>query len=152
MQDRGFTLVEVLVALSILIVAALATAQMMSAAALAINATRTHTITAGLAAQRMEQLLAVEWTSLVPTPPNALDENVAGCVEFLDRDGRVVGTGVTPTGEAAFVRRWAIAAPAEAPDARVLSVLVRALASDLAGARGHPGEARLLTVRARVDQ
>ena len=151
MQDRGFTLVEVLVALGILVAAALATAQMMSAAALAIHATRTHTITASLAAQRMEQLLAVEWTDLTPTPPTALDENVAGCVEFLDPDGRVIGTRATPPANAAFVRRWAIGTPLEAPDARVLSVLVRGLAADRAGARGHPGEARLLTVRARMD-
>ena len=154
MQARGFTLIEVLIALGILVLAALGTAQLLSAAALAVRDARVHAVAATAAAQRMEQLLALEWEApgLAASPAGALDDNVDGGVDFLDADGQVVGAGPLAPAGAAFVRRWSIdAATGERPDVRVLRVVARALAADLAGARAARGEARLVTVRARID-
>ena len=155
MQARGFTLVEVLVALALLLLAALATAQTLILSAAAVRDTRVQTLTAAAAAQRAEQLLALEWTApeLVPSPAGALDQNTDGYVDFLDGDGRVLAAGTVPPAEAAFVRRWAIDPPATGvADALVIRVVARSLAADLAGVRGGRGEARLVTVRARVDR
>jgi len=150
MHARGFTLVEVLVSLAIVLLAALATAQTLALAATAVHDARVHTVTAAAAAQRLEQLLAAEWAALTPSPANALDDDIGGYVDFLDADGNVVGVGAAPPPGAAFVRRWAIGPPATGTaNALVIRVLARSLAADRAGARGARGEARLVTVRAR---
>ena len=137
MDDRGFTLLEALVALAILTVAALATAQLLGAAAIAVHDSRVQALTTTLAAQRMEQLVAADWSA---TPPGgSLDTDVAGYRDYLELDGGV------------FVRRWAIdLLPDGREDARVIRVLVRSLAADAARAHGARGEARLVTVRARL--
>ena len=151
-EAEGFTLVEVLVALSIVVVAALATAQILTLAAAAVRDSRVSMLTTSLAAQRVEQLMAGEWAALVPSPPNSLDVNMAGYVDVLDARGVVVGAGPVPPGDAVFVRRWAVQPPATgAADARVIRVLVRSLAADRGGAHGARGEAQLVTVRASVQ-
>lgn len=137
MDDRGFTLLEALVALAILTVAALATAQLLSAAALTVHDSRVQTLTTTLASQRLEQLVAAEWSAT--TPGGSLDTDVGGYMDYLDLDGAV------------FVRRWAIdLLPDGREDARVFRVLVRSLAADAAAAHGARGEARLVTVRTRL--
>ena len=154
MQARGFTLIEVLIALGILVLAALGTAQLLGAAAVAVRDARVHAVAATAAAQRMEQLLALEWggPGMSTSPAGALDGNVDGCVDFLDPDGQVVGAGPLAPPGAAFVRRWSIdEAAGVRPDVRVLRVVTRPLAADLAGVRGARGEARLVSVRARID-
>ena len=154
MQARGFTLIEVLIALGILVLAALGTAQLLGAAAVAVRDAHVHVVAATAAAQRMEQLLALEWEApgLAVSPAGALDDNVDGCVDYLDADGQVLGAGPMVPAGAAFVRRWSIdEAAGERPEARVLRVVTRSLAADLAGARGARGEARLVTMRARID-
>ena len=152
---RGFTLVEVLVALAILLLAALAAAQTLSLAAAAVHDSRVHTLTAAAAAQRMEQLLALPWAdpALTPSPPNTLEVNVAGYVDFLDAAGTAVGATTTPPAGAVLVRRWAIDVPSSGvADALVIQVLARSLAADAAGARGSRGQAALVTVRAKVER
>lgn len=137
MDDRGFTLLEALVALAILTVAALATAQLLSAAALDVHDSRIQAFTTTLAAQRMEQLVAADWSAA--PPGGSLDTDVAGYMDYLELDGGV------------FVRRWAIdLLPDGREDGRVVRVLVRSLAADAARAHGARGEARLVTVRARL--
>ena len=175
MQERGFTLIEVLTALAILVVGALATAQVLAAVATYIRDARTHTLATWLAAQRMEQLLALEWafdaaglpksdgtTNLTTTPPgrggpgltvspaNSLDQNVAGFVDYLDGDGTWAGTGASPPATAVFVRRWAVTSPSRSADTLVIQVLVRSVAADAAGVRGARGEAELATLRVRT--
>ena len=152
MHARGFTLVEVLVALTILLLAVLATAQTLTVAAAAVHDSRVHTLTAAMAAQRAEQLLGVDWLALNPSPANSLEQNIDGYVDFLDADGRVVGTTPVPPLDAAFVRRWAIDPPATgSAGALVIRVVVRSLAADVAGARGARGEARVVTIRAKEE-
>ena len=153
MDDHGFTLLEALVALAILGIAALATAQMLAAAAIAVHNSRIQTLTTTLASQRLEQLLADDWEAAAPAlvPGGSLEADVAGYVDFLDQDGEWIGAAGAPPPGSVFVRRWAIALlPDGGQDARVIRVLVRSVAGDAAGARGGRGEARLITVRTRL--
>lgn len=155
MHARGFTLVEVLVALALLLLAALATAQTLSVGALAVHDSRGHAMAAAAAAQRVEQLLAVEWSdpSLTPSPPATLDQNIDGYCDYLGADGRVISNGPEAPPAATMMRRWAIDVPANgSANARVIRVIARSLAADRAGAYAARGEARLVTVRARLDR
>ena len=149
---RGFTLIEVLVALAILVIAALATVQVLVVAAAAMHDARVHTSTAILAAQRMEQLLALDWDAagLAPSPSDTLEADVEGYIDYLDGAGTTLGTSVTPPAAAAFVRRWAVDPYSSGRETIVIRVLVRSLAADAGGRRGSWGEARLVTLRTRV--
>ena len=153
MHARGFTLVEVLTALAILVIAALATVQVLVVATAAMHDARVHTSTAILAAQRMEQLLALDWgaAELSLSPSNTLEANVGGYVDYLDGASTTLGTSVTPPAGAAFVRRWAVDPyPESGGETIVIRVLVRSLAGDAGGRRGGRGETRLVTLRTRV--
>lgn len=104
--DKGFTLIEAIVALAIV------TSGVVSLAALARQVTdtvagsRRHLAAATFA----DAFVAIRaGTPLAPTAPDCLSRDVGGCFETLDGDGRVTG------GPAAFVRRWRIAAVAAAP-------------------------------------
>jgi hypothetical protein len=79
---------------------------------------------------------------LAPSPATSLSQNIAGYVDYLDKDGRWTGNGAAPDGLAAFVRRWSVqAATADPLNTRVLRVLVfPATASS-----GAPGTAPLST-------
>lgn len=173
MAARGFTLVEVLVALAVLAVAALGCAHLIAVATRAMQVARLQGVTATAAASRMEELrhlafafdaagaritdtstdLSHEFpssggTGLTPGD-GTLDHSVSGYVDYLDASGLWVGRGVQPPAEAVLVRRWAIDAPTGA-DLLVLQVLVRPLVSDGGNVHRGVGEARLLSARARV--
>ena len=45
---------------------------------------------------------------LNPSPSDALEENRAGFVDYLDARGNCVGTGTTPPAGSVFTRRWSI--------------------------------------------
>ena len=150
--DAGFSLVEVLFALVLLMVAALGVAQLF-AVAVARNANARHqTSTTVLAAQKMEQLRALTWgfdvanpgfpvsdttsnlaeypvtatgEGLNPSPPSSLDSNTDGYVDFLDKRGQWVGTGSTPPPTAQYIRRWNIRPlPTNPNNTLILQVLV----------------------------
>ena len=56
MSERGFTLVEVLTALALLVVVALSAAQLLAATAASIRVARMKTTASALAATRLESL------------------------------------------------------------------------------------------------
>lgn len=176
MSERGFTLIEVLVALGLLTVAALSGLQLLAMATGSMAAARTQSLAASLAASRMEQLrglrfeldaagLRVTDTStdltvdppgaggagLSPSGPAALDADLAGYVDFLDGRGRWVGNGPGPPPGAALVRRWSVDPMDISGDLIAVQVLVRPLQGGAvpAGMRAG-GEARFTTLRARV--
>ena len=154
MNDRGFTLMEVLVAMALLCVAALGGIQLVAVATGMMSRARVHSLATGLAASRMEQLrglrfefddgglrvtdAATDVSAEPPAPGGAglavssgatLDGNVPGYVDFLDRNGAWTGNGTAPAAGTAFVRRWAIEAVDPAGDLLVLQVLVRPVTS-----------------------
>jgi prepilin-type N-terminal cleavage/methylation domain-containing protein len=149
--ERGFSLLETLVAASILTVTLAGLAQVL-VASMRVNASaRTITYAALLAQQKMEQLRGLTWgydvaglpvadtstdlaaasaaaaggKGLTPSPPNALASNIDGYCDFVDRFGRVSGGGTTPPRGTAYIRRWSIEPlPANPANALVLQVLV----------------------------
>ena len=176
MENRGFTLIEVLVAMTVLCVAALGGVQLVAMATQMMAGARTHALSAHLASARLEQLRGLRLafdnagqrvtdlsTALTADPPGpggsgladsgpaTLNANVAGFVDFLDGTGRWAGTGAAAPPGAAFVRRWSIERTDVNGDLLVIQVVVRPLAGGAANAvRRVNGEVRYATLRARV--
>lgn len=137
-RTSGFTLVEVLIAVAILVTIALGVAQLIVVATHAIRAAREQTSAVILAAAKMDQLRSLAWayepsapgTPAVPrsdrttdvshpdhasrggglaaSPAGTLSTNVPPYVDYLDGLGRWVGNGTDPPAGALFIRRWAV--------------------------------------------
>src|SRR5207248_7146702 len=113
-RSEGFSLLEVLVAVAILLVAVTALAHLSTVSTRANNSARTATVASLLATQKMEQLRALTWgfdvagaaisdtttditvfpprpldgIGLTPSPAGALAQNTAGYCDFLAANGR----------------------------------------------------------------
>lgn len=154
-RDRGFTLIEVLVALLLVAVMAQGAAVLGDRTVAAIHRSREQTSATIFAAQKMEQLRSLTWgfdagfdpepatdasTDLSREPASAggaglgraggsLDANMAGYTDFLDARGGWVGAGTSPPPAAVFVRRWRVSPLSTAPDnVVVLEVFVTTVA------------------------
>lgn len=133
--ERGFSLVEVIFSLAILMAVCLGVAQLFTVATQANLGAKGQTSTAILAAQKMEQLRGLTWgfdatglglplsdtstdltqdpptnsgSGLNPSPPGTLQNNTSGFVDYLDQYGTWVGTGTTPPPTAYYIRRWSV--------------------------------------------
>jgi prepilin-type N-terminal cleavage/methylation domain-containing protein len=150
--DEGLTLIEVLVGMVVLSVAALGSAGLSVTSLNMAAAARLQTMTTVLAAQKMEQLRALAWrfadsgvllpvsdvvtdlsgdpmaaggTGLSSSPGGTLLANTVGYVDYLDKHGAWAGNGGSPPAAAVFIRRWNVAPlPWSPTDAIVLRVLV----------------------------
>ena len=134
-SERGFSLVEVMFSLGILMAVCLGVAQLFTVATRANLGAKGQTSTSILAAQKMEQLRGLTWGfdstalglpltdattdlcqdpptntggGLNPSPPGTLQANTPGFVDYLDQYGNWAGTGSTPTPTAYYIRRWSI--------------------------------------------
>lgn len=170
MQTRGFTLVEVLVAMAVLLTATAGSVHLLAFATRAMHTARMQGVSVLAASARLDELRGLRFefaedgqrltdlsTHLAASPPHdggsglapggaaSLDVNVSGFVDYLDGSGAWIGEGAAPPPGAAFVRRWAIEAP-EDPDLLLLHVVVRPIANPAAG------ETRFVTVRLRVQR
>jgi type II secretory pathway pseudopilin PulG len=169
--ERGFSLVEAVVATSLLAVVSLGVAQLFAASTLAGRAARDQTSAALLAVQKMEQLQSLEFscagctsesagslvtdfqTNLAVDPPggggpglsassaDTLESDTPGYVDYLDAAGRWIGTGTAPPPGTSFIRRWAIRPLPSAP-AEELLLLVRVVPARV-DARRNGGAGRL---------
>jgi type II secretory pathway pseudopilin PulG len=141
--SRGFSLVEALVAATILAGALGALAQVAVAAARANDSARGATTAVMAARQKLEELRALDGAHplLRLTPPGALRTRVAGCFDLLTADGRAATID-----DAVFERRWSIEPLADSPGgARLLQVRVFRRA-----AMGLPAGVRLAAVKLEV--
>jgi prepilin-type N-terminal cleavage/methylation domain-containing protein len=175
MQARGFTLLEVVVALGILCVAVLTVARLIAGGVEGMAVSRAQVMTVTLASARLEQLRALAFefdaagqrvtdlstdvslgtpstggSGLSSAGTDSLQTSTARYVDYLDVHGRWVGNGSSPPPGAVFVRRWSIDPLDGSPDALVLQVLVRPVSQGIGTAvvRGR-SETRLVTVVAR---
>ena len=173
MSTKGFSLIEVLIALALLVVAVLGVLQLVALALSTTNSARVQTLTVALASARLEQLRALTFdvddtgsattdldTNLSTATPGpggsglapggALDSSVGGFVDHLDRVGQWVGNSTTVPADAVYTRRWAVTASSLAADVLVLEVAVFPVVSPIGGAsRVAPGSTRVATLVGR---
>jgi prepilin-type N-terminal cleavage/methylation domain-containing protein len=159
-SSQGFSLVEVLVAMGILTAVSLGVAQLFATSGRATLTARGVTSTTGLAQQKMEQIRSLTWgfdlegmglpvtdttsnlavypqaqngSGLNPSPSRALLENTPGFVDFVDGNGRWVGTGANPPPSAVYIRRWSIEPlPTNPNNTIVIQVLVTPVVNEMA--------------------
>jgi prepilin-type N-terminal cleavage/methylation domain-containing protein len=157
-KGRGFTLVEVIIAMGLLTVVSLSVAQLFATSTRANLAARTRTSTTTMAEQKIEQIRSLTWgfdtlgqglpvsdtttnltvypltqtgSGLNPSPSDSLEQNMAGFFDFLDAGGNWVGTGDQIPGTAAYVRRWSITPlPTNPNNTLVIQVLVTPLSNE----------------------
>ncbi len=133
--DRGFSLVESIVAIGVL-TTGLITLAHLAAMSLQTGALARHlTLTTILAAQKMEQLYAQRTL-----------EGSANEIEYLDDHGNVVcdsASGCTAT-VYTYVRQWSIASVLRAPGTALIIVS--------AAHRSGPRDVRLMSIRRRMRE
>lgn len=159
-NSRGFSLVEVLVAMGLLTAVSLGVAQLFALSTRANVVAKGQTSTTAMAEQKLEQLRGLTWgfdlqgqglpvsdttTNLTVTPPthdgsglnpspsDSLEQNTDGFVDFLDGAGGWVGTGTTPPATAVYIRRWSIQPlPTNPNNTLIIQVLVTPVTSEQA--------------------
>ena len=185
-SSSGFSLAEVLISMGLLTAVSLGVAQLFAVSTRANLVARGQTSTTAMAEQKIEQLRALTWgfdvegqglpvsdtsTNLAvdpplptggglnPSPVDSLEQNTPGYVDFLDPNGTYVGTGMTPPGSAAFIRRWSIRPlPTNPNNTLVFQVLVTPVSNEgsrvaTGGPRQRmPGDALLVSVKTRKSQ
>ena len=149
--DRGFSLLEVLFATTMLVVGVAGLAQLFALSTRTNTSARATTFASLLAQQKMEQLRGLTWgfdtlglpltdtstniaaavesptggTGLTPSPTGTLGSNTNGYVDYLDATGKSLGSGSNPPQGTVFVRRWSIEPlPTNPNNTLVLQVLV----------------------------
>jgi len=134
MHQRGFTLIETLVAASLLAGALVALAQFVGASAQSGAAARARALTALMAEQKMEQIRALPWATIA----------AGDTAEYLDASGNErCPRALMPCGDAVYVRRWSATPAPFSAGILIIEVEVR-----LVG-KGH-GSTTLVTARARM--
>jgi prepilin-type N-terminal cleavage/methylation domain-containing protein len=148
---RGFSLIETLVATTIMTVALSSLAQLFLISTKANQSARITTGASVLAQQKMEQLRGLTWgfdtiglplsdttsdltvvpeqptggTGLTPSPDRTLRRNVDGYCDFLDERGTPVGSGTNPPPGTVYIRRWSVEPlPTNPNNTLILQVLV----------------------------
>jgi type II secretory pathway pseudopilin PulG len=142
-KERGFSLIETIVAAGIVAGAFAALAQMFALSIARNNAARDGSAAMVLAGQKMEQLRGLVW-GIDLHEGGDLGSSAPGFADYVDQAGNLLGAeGSIPRGTV-YVRRWSVIAMASRPDVLVLQVLVSrpppASAADAA---------RLITLRSR---
>jgi prepilin-type N-terminal cleavage/methylation domain-containing protein len=164
-SQRGFALLEVLVATTIVAVALAGLAQLFVMSTNANSRAKSTTLATVLAIDKMEQLRSLMWgfdslglplsdPRLAASPSSALRQNIVGFCDFLNKAGQSVGEGRVPPLGTIYVRRWSIEPlPADPGNVLVLQVLVTQRfprdISDGANRSRLPDEARLVSIKAR---
>lgn len=110
--DRGFSLVEALVATLVFCVAFSQLATLFPLATRSTRQARTQAYATLLAAQALERLRdAADTGTLVASAPDAWSRSVDGFVDYVGDDGATLAGGpggaLDPPATAVYVRRWA---------------------------------------------
>jgi len=157
-SERGFSIVEVAVAMGLLTVVSLGVAQLFAASTRINVMARGQSFTTILAAQKLEQIRSLTWgfdkdglglpvtdvttnltvyplaqngTGLNASPDDSLERNTAGFVDYVDAQGNWVGPGLTPPATAVYSRRWLIQPlPSNPNNTLVVEVLVTPISNE----------------------
>jgi prepilin-type N-terminal cleavage/methylation domain-containing protein len=177
--ERGFSLIEVLVATVLATIATVALAGI-SLQTLRMNAAaRSTTVSTMLASQKIEQIQSLMWAfdasgapvadtssdvtatparpsggvGLTPSPADALSVNRPGYCDFVDASGESLGGGASAPPGTQFTRRWSVDRLSSSDDSLLIQVSVTAVASGTSGAVSGLNrvhdEPRILTIRSR---
>jgi hypothetical protein len=125
---RGHSLLEVLVATTIITVGVAAVAQLVALAAHTTLHAKQTTMAAVLAQEKMEQLLPDIAIGSTASPPDALGSNLDGYSDFVDATGHLLGRGPAAPAGSAYLRRWSID---PLPNSRRSTWIVQVLVTDL---------------------
>jgi len=150
-NDRGFSLIETLVATTIMSVALASLAQLFLISTKANQSARITTNASVLAQQKMEQLRGLTWgfdiiglplsdttsdltvvpeqpqggPGLTPSPDGSLRNNFDGFCDFLDGRGQSLGGGSVAPVNTVYVRRWSVEPlPTNPNNTLILQVMV----------------------------
>ena len=152
MDASGFSLLEVLMAVTLLAGALVALAQLCAIATSANVVARGTTVGVVLATAKIEQLRQ----DVSHAAGGSLESDLAGFSDSFDAGGRSLGVGRPPPHGAAFVRRWSVQPLASDPvRSRMFQVRVLrrfAMASGPPWPGMHQGESRLLTLATQTDR
>lgn len=146
-NQRGFSLIEAVIAAGIVAGAFAALAQMFALSIAHNTSARNGSIAMMLAGQKMEELRALTW-GIELSPGGALDSDVSGYVDYIDREGSVLAASGTMPAPTVYIRRWSVDALPASSDALMLQVLVTR-PTNRAGGAGESDAARLVTLRIR---
>lgn len=146
-DDRGFSLLEVLVATSILVVGVAALAQLLVLARSANARAQQTTAATVLAQQKIEDLVpAAAAGGLAASPQGTLTASIAGYCDFVDRTGRVLDGGPPAPVGSAYVRRWQVDPLPNSPrHTWILQVHVTGVRNAAASGARLPGDARVVS-------
>ena len=177
-HEKGFSLLEAIIAAGLLAGALAALGQMLAIAVATHRSARAGSDATVLAQQKMEQLRGLTWgfdvsgfpivdtatdtaasvetptggTGLTPSPTDTLVSNTSGWVDYVDQSGAALGGGTQVPAGAMYLRRWAIEPlPSNPSDTIVIRVFVRpAGRPEVDPSRAHRSdEARLIGIRTR---
>lgn len=157
-SERGFSLIEVIVATGLMAVALVAVSQLFAIAIGSNSSARDKTFATVLAEQKLEQLRGLTWgfdvsgvpmsdtttdiavdpptpnggPGLSPSPATSLRENTPGYVDYVDRFGRVTGGNtLQPPAGSVYFRRWSVEPlPTNPNNTLILQVVVGRLGQD----------------------
>ena len=147
-EQSGFTLLEVLVATTLVLTAVAAFAHLAAAGVTRANAVRSAGVALALAQGRLEELRSATWSydaagapvsdsALVESPPDALSTERSGWFDGTDRFGVPVASG--DARRAVYRRRWSISRFDPARDETlILRVCVNSVVSASAAGAGSP--------------
>jgi prepilin-type N-terminal cleavage/methylation domain-containing protein len=149
--NHGFTLVEVMVSLAILIVALVSIAHLLAIGAQADLGARTDLYATVLASQKLEELRADDQPST--SPSDSLSRSVSGFVDYLEPDGRPAVSGGMGGPGWVYVRRWSVQ-PSEQDGGQTLVVQVFTFPARRPAGSGEPtpllsAGVRLTTIKRR---
>ena len=134
-MQRGFSLVETVIAAGLLVAAGVTLAQVLAMSVHSGFSARTRTVSTLLAARKMEELKALPWTAIATPAGEAF--------EYFDGHGaRVCGESQTPCAAATYACRWSASAAPFNAGVLIIDVHVGRIGT---GANG----ATLTTARAR---
>jgi prepilin-type N-terminal cleavage/methylation domain-containing protein len=139
---KGFTLIEVLVAMALVAVAGAAFLSLMEISGVNVRDARIDAIETLAAQSKMAELRADPATFA----GGSLNANLAGYSDFVTNDGLFAGAGAPAPPSAAYQRRWSVApAPLDAA-----ALLLQVVATRV----GRPGarEVHLISLVAKVQR
>ena len=157
MPVKGFSLVEVLVAMALVASTAIGLAELFVVSSQVTHAARISSVATLAAESKMAELRARPWAyaggtvlsddGLAVSPSTALTVSAAGFVDYVDVSGQPTAQGLQPSSSSVYVRRWSIQPlPADSANTLVLQVVVAPVT------RPQSREVHLVSILGRTAQ